>query len=79
MTAVLIGDATRKNIDDLTQCPIVIQMFCEVRDGCGDVAKVGMSVCNREYHRRGGKDARTIGAVHEAMMILQERENAARG
>lgn len=70
--AVLIGDKIRQNISDLMKDEIVLQMHTELVIAGVDVSQVDMSQANKEYYRRGGKKAQTIGSVYNALIKLSE-------
>ena len=80
-TSVLIGDKTRENIKELTQCPIVqelrrelIQMNIDIISEYESNMYTFMVNVNREFKNRGGSGNRTLGAVAEAIYTIEKGE-----
>jgi len=79
MTSVLISQKHRNNISDLAQDPIVLQMYKELIAFGYKVKEEYdqwpfMQATHREYTKRGGKQAFTIGAVAAAMLEIESHE-----
>jgi hypothetical protein len=75
---ILIGEKTRKNIEELQNCPIVQELWSELRDMDIDIISEHdnngyhfMTVTNGQYHHRGGHNNQTLGAVSQAIYNIE--------
>lgn len=84
--AVLISDELRNNVTELMKDEVIVKMTHEILQFVLE-SKINVneymsdwniiSAANKEYHRRGGNNAKTIGAPAEAiknnLLILTEK------
>jgi phage terminase large subunit-like protein len=76
MASVLVGERITNNIQELTQDPVVIQMYQEFKKAGYSVKEEYnswqfISMTTKVYHSRGGKNSQTIGAVAAALLELE--------
>lgn len=67
----------RENVDALKKCPIVLSMLSDIQGIPTDIKQKFvdqqmMSAVNAEYHKRGGNNMGSLGAVGWAISELLE-------